>query len=146
MSSKNQTAKPAAAAPAASKPAASPQLPTPAAVNPPTPQLTEVDPSKGLTPEQLQVAASLSMTIDPKSAEAKKERHPDRLRKSEVASPVKTVIAYVIARKAEVPTITRKQLVDELVSKGIAFYTARTQVQTALKAMKPQSAPTAKAS
>jgi len=84
----------------------------------------------GMSPEQVAVMQSLPQAIgDGKAEEQKKERHPDRLKASELASPVATVKAMFTALHAADPTMTRKAMLDVAISKGIAFYTARTQYQ-----------------
>lgn len=101
---------------------------------PPTPPveepkpLTEVEPGKGLTPEQTAVAQAL--------VTGKVERFPDRLRKSTHSTPVKMVHAIAEAMLKQDPSTRRTDIVKFCVSQGIAFYTARTQVQVYLKATK----------
>lgn len=90
--------------------------------------LTEVEPSKGLTPEQVEVAKAL--------VPGKIERYPDRLRKSTQPTPVKLVHAIAESMLKIDPSTRRKDIVNFCVSQGIAFYTARTQVQVYLNAVK----------
>lgn len=90
--------------------------------------LTEVEPSKGLTPEQVEVAKAL--------VPGKIERYPDRLRKSSQPTPVKLVHAIAESMLKIDPSTRRKDIVNFCVSQGIAFYTARTQVQVYLNAVK----------
>lgn len=68
----------------------------------------------------------------PKGRNGKVDRFADRLKASKFDKPVAFVHAYVYANKDK----ARKDLIAELVELGVAFYTARTQVQAALKAAK----------
>lgn len=99
----------------------------------PQAELTEVDPSKGLTPEQLAVANSLPTTIEG-SPDTRKERHPDRLKKSSIQGPTKLVWNIANQMMNENPATTRKQILEKCQELGIAFYTARTQYQAWKKA------------
>jgi len=54
--------------------------------------------------------------------------------KSTVENPVKVVWAIAEEMKKANPATTRKQLVEAALAKGVAYYTARTQVQRYLKA------------
>jgi hypothetical protein len=54
--------------------------------------------------------------------------------KSTVANPTKTVWAIADEMKAANAAVTRRQVVDECVRRGIALYTARTQYQRWSKA------------
>ncbi len=56
--------------------------------------------------------------------------------KSTVENPVKVVHQLVAEMVAKDPTVRRKDLVDAAIKAGCAYYTARTQVQIALKKMK----------
>ncbi len=49
--------------------------------------------------------------------------------KSTIANPVREVWRIADEMKTANPNVTRKQVVDECVRRGIAFYTARTQYQ-----------------
>lgn len=94
---------------------------------PVAPTLTEVDPNVGLTPEQLAVAQELKPTGQ--EPEMIKERHPDRLKKSTVQSPVKLVKFIADQMMNENPATTRKEILAKCIEAGIAMYTARTQYQ-----------------
>jgi hypothetical protein len=72
----------------------------------------------------------------PRTPNGKVDRYADRLRASSQDKPVARVHAYVYAN----PGMQRKDLMTNLVNMGIAFYTARTQVQAALKAAKDNPA------
>jgi len=69
--------------------------------------------------------------VTPK-AQPKVDPMVNRLKKSEVERPVQFVLRYVMAN----PTMSRKDLIAQLVEMGIATYTARTQVQVGLKRVK----------
>ncbi len=56
--------------------------------------------------------------------------------KSTVANPVKTVWAIAEEMKAANPQTTRKEIVEECIRRGVAFYTARTQYQLWTKSKK----------
>ena len=56
--------------------------------------------------------------------------------KSTVANPVQVVHQLVAEMVKANPQVRRKDLVDAAVKAGCAFFTARTQVQVALKKMK----------
>lgn len=92
-------------------------------------QLEEVKPEQGLSAEQLAVAQALAPVIDPKSDEAKKERHPDRLKKSEIVAPVKFCKDLFTAMITSNPQEERKSMLKKAIDSGVALYTARTQYQ-----------------
>lgn len=94
---------------------------------PVAPTLTEVDPNVGLTPEQLAVAQELKPTGQ--EIEMTKERHPDRLKKSTIQSPVKLVKSIADQMMIENPSTSRKDILAKCLEAGIALYTARTQYQ-----------------
>jgi hypothetical protein len=54
----------------------------------------------------------------------------------DLANPVKVVWALAEEMKAADPNVTRKAIVDACIAKGVAFCTAKTQVQRFLKAKK----------
>lgn len=60
-------------------------------------------------------------------------------RKSDIERPTKTVWAIAEELRAADPEIRRKDIIAECVRRGIAFYTARTQLQSYLAAVKASS-------
>jgi hypothetical protein len=63
-----------------------------------------------------------------------------RAAKSTVANPVQVVHKLVAEMLAKDPKVRRKDLVAAAIKTGCAYYTARTQVQVALKKMKANRA------
>ncbi|MBI5070373.1 MAG: hypothetical protein HZB56_19225 [Deltaproteobacteria bacterium] len=53
----------------------------------------------------------------------------DRVRESTIEKPTKAVWAIADEMKAANTAVTRKEIVNECVRRGVAFYTARTQYQ-----------------
>ncbi|GAO01828.1 hypothetical protein [Anaeromyxobacter sp. PSR-1] len=60
--------------------------------------------------------------------------------KSTVEKPTKAVWAMADEMRKANPQATRKEIVDECIRRGIAFYTARTQYQRWAKSKKPTNA------
>lgn len=83
------------------------------------------------------VANGLTVTEAPPSDKPKL----DVKRKSDIAKPTKKVWAFAEGILATEPNIRRKDMIDRLVAMGIAFYTARTQYQLYLAAVKAQGGP-----
>lgn len=61
-----------------------------------------------------------------------------RLEQSTVTKPVQVVHDYVRDAVAHNPNVKRKDLMKVLIDMGVAFYTARTQIQIALKKYRGQ--------
>jgi hypothetical protein len=70
------------------------------------------------------VAATGKLPVQPKV-----DRYPDRKKRSEIVSPVKTMWAICDLMIAADPTARRKDMIEAGIKAGIAFYTARTQYQ-----------------
>lgn len=62
-------------------------------------------------------------------APTKTERFPNRVRKSIIQSPTKTVWVIADALMESDPATRRKDIMNACLAQGIAFYTARTQIQ-----------------
>ncbi len=58
----------------------------------------------------------------------------ERVRESTIEKPTKAVWTIADEMKAANPNVTRKEIVDECIRRGVAFYTARTQYQRWRKA------------
>ena len=82
--------------------------------------------------EQGDSLANLALIADAKRNRANGVIHNPK-HFSDVVSPVRTCHALAAAKLAETPDIRRKDMIDYLMSQGIAFYTARTQYQVFLQ-------------
>lgn len=101
-------------------------------------------------PEQVPVAPGLPPIVAPGTVPSKTSGQPARVvtqaaprgapvtklpkwaegkTKSQIESPTKTVWHIADELTAANPSITRKSIIEECVKRGIAYYTARTQVQ-----------------
>jgi hypothetical protein len=88
------------------------------------------------TSEPATPAAPKATEIKPvETKETKETRNNIRTAKSTVDNPVQMVHQLVAEMKKANPQVTRKELMAACEAKGVAYYTARTQVQRALKAM-----------
>jgi hypothetical protein len=102
---------------------------------PTAPVATEVQPTPA--PTTMTVAAQTTeakVAETPKTEEAKRDNI--KAAKSTVANPVQVVHKLVADMVASNPQVRRKDLVNAAIEAGCAYYTARTQVQVALKKMK----------
>src|SRR3954462_3622767 len=70
------------------------------------------------------VAGEGKLPVQPKV-----DRYPDRKKRSEIVSPVKTMWAICDLMISADPTARRKDMIEAGIKAGIAFYTARTQYQ-----------------
>jgi len=78
-----------------------------------------------------------SKPVETPKEEAKKVRGDNvKAAKSTVANPVRVVHQLVAELVKANPEVRRRDLVEAAIEAGCAYYTARTQVQVALKEMK----------
>jgi hypothetical protein len=87
------------------------------------------------------VATTLVPAAEPTPVETKAEPRGSNVRvaKSTVASPVKVVHQLVADMVKANPNVRRKDLVEAAIKAGVAYFTARTQVQVALTVQKSGS-------
>ena len=97
-------------------------------------ELDKVDPLPEPTPVQEAPKAEATPVAEAPKAEV------ERLKKSTIDSPTKTVWAIADEMIAANPNVRRKDVIAAAVAKGIAFYTARTQYQQWLTARKESEA------
>ena len=94
------------------------------------------------TPVSITPAPAAAPVVEPKKAEvveqskAEPKRNNIKAAKSTVANPVQVVHQIVADMVKANPQVRRRELVEAAIKAGCAYYTARTQVQIALKKMK----------
>ncbi len=112
-------------------------IPTEPTTDAPVRQLVVVDYADPPKTETQPVTDPVPVPEQTQQARAPKtESKPDRVKTSTVPNPVKFVWALAEEMRAADPNVTRKAIVDACIAKGVAFYTAKTQVQRFLKAKK----------
>jgi hypothetical protein len=108
---------------------------TPTATENPAPSTAQAPPP---APATTTLVAPVATTTAPAPSSAAQVTQPTETKparsniipaKSTVEKPTKAVWAIADEMRAKNPNATRKEIVDECVRRGIAFYTARTQYQ-----------------
>jgi hypothetical protein len=79
-------------------------------------------------------------TVESKDQKPAETRNNIKAAKSTVANPVQVVHGLVAEMVKANPQVRRRDLVEAAIKAGCAYYTARTQVQVALKKMKAAAA------
>lgn len=109
---------------------------------PAVPPVSVVQPAE--TPVELAKPEELAKT-DPPAEVKKSERFPNRKKKSTIQSPTKTVWSIADQVMAADPAAQRKDIMKACLDAGIAFYTARTQIQQWFAAQRESRLQAAKA-
>lgn len=108
----------------------------------PVPPVSVVQPAETLV--ELAKPEELAKTDSPVEVK-KSERFPNRKKKSTIQSPTKTVWSIADQVMAADPAAQRKDIMKACLDSGIAFYTARTQIQQWFAAQRESRLQAAKA-